>query len=342
VDVKQVGRELGVRYALEGSVRQAGDRVRITAQLIDATTGVHLWADRFDGRLEDVFDLQDRVTASVVSAIAPKLEQSETERAKRKPTENLSAYDYFLRGMASFYRYTKEATSEALHLFHSAINLDPDFAAAYGMAAMCYIQRYGNRWMVNRSQEIAEAVRLGRQAVELGRGDAVALWSGGNAIEFFARDPEAGAVFIDRARTLNPNLAHAWSASGWVRVHLGDPEVAIAHFAQAMRLSPVDPLMFIMQTGTAYAHFYAGRSEEAASWAERAWREKPNWLGTLRITAASNGLAGRFDRAQIAVARLHELDPEFRVSSIKGWTRLAPPEHLARLEEGLRKAGLPE
>src|SRR5262249_30188968 len=167
VDIKQVGRELGVRYVLEGGVRQTSDRVRITAQLIDATTGGHLWADRFDGPLEDVFDVQDRVTASVVRAIAPKLEQAETERAKRKPIENLNAYDYFLRGKASFYRYTKDANSEALRLFYRAIDLDPDFAAAYGMAAQCYDQRHGNRWMIDRSQEIVEAVRLARQAVEL-------------------------------------------------------------------------------------------------------------------------------------------------------------------------------
>jgi TolB-like protein/tetratricopeptide (TPR) repeat protein len=341
VDIKQVGRELGVRYVLEGGVRQAGDRVRITAQLIDATTGAHLWADRFDGPLEDVFDVQDRVTASVVGAIAPKLEQAETERAKRKPTENLNAYDYFLRGTAGHRRVTREANSEALHLLYRAIDLDRDFAAAYGMAALCYGQRYANRWMIDRSREIAEAVRLARQAVELGRDDAVALWTGGNVIDSLG-DPEAGAVFIDRACTLNPNLAAAWQASGWARVHLGNPELAIAHFAQAMRLSPVDPLMWNMQFGTAAAHFFAGRIEEALSWAERAWREGQNWLPTLRLIAASNALAGRFDRAQIAAARLRELDPEFRISSLKDWTANPRPEYLGRLEEGLRKAGLPE
>jgi TolB-like protein len=342
VDVKQVGRELGVRYVLEGGVRQASDRVRITVQLIDATNRAHLWADRFDGRLEDVFDLQDRVTASVVGAIAPKLEQAETERAKRKPTENLNAYDYFLRGMASHYQLTREASSEALRLFRKAIDLDCDFAAAYGMAALCYSHRYHNGWMTDPPPEIVEAVRLARQAIELGRDDAVALWSAGAVIDGLGRDPEAGAVFIDRAATLNPNLAAAWLASGWARVHLGDLEPAIGHFAQAMRLSPVDPVMFIMQHGMATAHFYAGRSEEAASWAERAWRERPVWLPTLRMIAAGNALAGHLDRAQIAVARLHELDPEFRVSSIKGWPPVARPEDRARLEEGLRKAGLPE
>jgi adenylate cyclase len=331
-----------VRYVLEGGVRQASDRVRITVQLIDATTGAHLWADRFDGRLEDVFDLQDRVTASVVCAVAPKLEQAETARARRKPTENLNAYDYFLRAMASFHRTTRKDNSEALHLFYRAIDLDPDFAAAYGMAARCYNQRHANRWMIDHSQEIAEVVRLARLAVELGRDDAVALCFGGVALVILTRDPEAGAVFIDRARTLNPNLAGAWSVSGWMRVHLGEPEVAIAHFAQAMRLSPLDQWMFHMQTGMAAAHLLAGRFEQSASWAERARREGPNWLATLRLVAASNALAGHFDRAQMAAARLLELDPEFRISSLKDVVAHPHPQYVARLEEGLRKAGLPE
>jgi adenylate cyclase len=175
VDVKQVGRELGVRYVLEGSVRKAANRLRITGQLIDASTGVHLWADRFDGGIEDVFDLQDDVTSCVIGAIAPKLEQAEIERAKRKPTESLDAYDYYLRGMASVYGSTKESLGEALRLFYKAIELDPDFASAYGVAAWCYFWRLVNGWMTNRVQEITEASRLAGRAAELGKDDAVAL-----------------------------------------------------------------------------------------------------------------------------------------------------------------------
>jgi len=175
VEVKQVGRELGVRYVLEGSVRQAGKHVRITGQLIDAESGAHLWADRFEGELEDIFGLQDRVTASVVGAIAPKLEQLEIERAKRVPTENLHAYDYYLRGKASFNRWTRESNNEALRLCHRAIEIDADFASAYGMAAWCYSQRSISGWMVDRQQEMVEVVRLAARAVELGQDDAVAL-----------------------------------------------------------------------------------------------------------------------------------------------------------------------
>ena len=155
VDVKQVGRELGVRYVLEGSVRKAANRVRITGQLIDALTGAHLWADRFEGGLEDIFELQDQVTASVVGAVTPKLEQAQIERAKRKPTDSLDAYDYYLRGMAAVHRWSWEANKEALQLFQRATELDPDFASAYGMAARCYSQRKVSGWVIDRPREIA-------------------------------------------------------------------------------------------------------------------------------------------------------------------------------------------
>src|SRR5262249_9896795 len=164
IDVKQVGRELGVRYVLEGSVRKSANRVRITGQLIDASTGAHIWADRFDGAIEDIFDLQDQVTASVVGAIAPEMEQAEIERASRKPTENLDAYDYFLQGMAKVYEATKDANDDALRLFYKAIELDPKFAPADGMAAWCYAWRKLNGWMVDREAEITETARLARQA----------------------------------------------------------------------------------------------------------------------------------------------------------------------------------
>ena len=189
VDVKQVGRELGVRYVLEGSVRNAANRVRITGQLIDATTAAHLWADRFEGTLDDIFALQDQITASVVGAIAPQLERAEIERAKRKPTESLDAYDYYLRGRTHLNQGTREAIGEGLPLFYKAIELDPDFASAYAMAAWCHFWRKVNGWMTDRTQEIAEGTRLARRAVELGKDDAVALTRGGHALAHFERRP---------------------------------------------------------------------------------------------------------------------------------------------------------
>jgi TolB-like protein len=188
VDVKQIGRELGVRYVLEGSVRRSASRMRITGQLIDTTTGAHLWADRFDGGLEDIFELQDVITVSVVSAMTPKLERAEIERAKQKPTESLDSYDYFLRGMAAVYQWTRRDIDEALKLFYRAIELDPNFVTAYGMAAWCYLWRSTNGLTTDRAQEIAETLRLGRRVAELGKDDSIALSAGGLALGYVTGD----------------------------------------------------------------------------------------------------------------------------------------------------------
>jgi TolB-like protein/class 3 adenylate cyclase/Tfp pilus assembly protein PilF len=344
VDVKQVGRELGVRYILEGSVRKAGNRVRITGQLVDTATAAHLWADRFDGGLDDIFDLQDQVTASVVGAIAPTLEKAEIERAKREPTESLDAYDYYLRGLASFYQFaSRQACAEALRLFNRAIELDPDFASAYARAAYCYAWGKGSGWMTNPANETPEVARLAERAVDLGKDDAVVLATSGWALAFVVRDLDAAAAFIDRALVLNPNLAEAWFCGGWVKIWRGEPDTAIEHFARAMRLSPLDPHVTGMRTGTAHAHLFAGRYDEACLWAGMALREAPNFHAALRIGAASNALAGRAAEANKAVARLQQLDPALRVSNLRDV--LGPyrrPEDLARYEEGLRQAGLPE
>ena len=200
VDVKQVGRELGVRYVLEGSVRKAANRVRITGQLVDTATGAHLWAERFDGGLGDIFDLQDQVTESVVGAIAPAVEKAEIERAKRKPTESLDAYALYLRGLAKFYQLaSRQANGEALRLFNRAIELDPDFAAAYARAANCHVFAKTNGWISNTASEIAEVTRLAQRAVELDKDDAIALAASGWALAYVVHDLEAGAALIDRA-----------------------------------------------------------------------------------------------------------------------------------------------
>ena len=342
VDVKQVGRELGVRYVLEGSMRKAAKRVRITGQLIDATTGGHLWADRFEGTLGDIFELQDQVTENVVGAIAPQLERAEIERAKRKPTESLDAYDYYLRGMANLHQGTREAINEALPLFDKAIQLDPDFASAYGMAAWCYFWRKVNGWMTDRPQEIAEGIRLARRAVELGKDDAVALTRSGHALGHLVGDLDGGIALLDRALVLNPNLAAAWFLAGFLRVLRGEPDAAIEHFARAMRLSPLDPEMYRMQAGMALAHLFARRFDAASSWAEKAFRELPSFLAVVGIIAASHALAGRPDEAQRAMNHLRQLDPALRVANLADWLPIRRPEDLTTLADGLRRAGLPE
>ena len=341
-DVKQIGRELGVRYVLEGSVRRAGNKVRITGQLIDASTGAHLWADRFEGGLEDIFDLQDQVTMNVVGAIGPRLVQAEIERAKRKPTESLGAYDYFLRGISQVHQWTREANNQALLLLYRAIELDPNFASAYGMAARCYSQRKAGGWVTDRPQEVAEAERLARRAAELGRDDALALCTAGLALGYVVGDLDDGAALTDQALVLNPNLAWAWLFSGWIKVLLGEPEIAIERFARAMRLSPQDPQIIFMHMGTATAHYFAGRYIEALSWAQMSIRGQQNYLLPTSTAAASAALAGRLAEAEKAMVRLRHLHPALRISNCADLIPLRRSQDMDRWVEGLRKAGLPE
>src|SRR5262245_3932579 len=343
VDVKQVGRELGVRYLLEGSVRKSANRVRIAGQLIDAASGTHLWADRFEGTIEDVFELQDQVTARVVWAIAPRLQQAEIERARRKPTESLDAYDFYLRGLENVHKWTREGNQEALRLFYQAVERDPDFSAAYAAAASCFARRKTVGWVIDREQEAAEARRLARRAVQLGKDDAVVLGQAGYVLAYVAGALDDAAAFLDRALLINPNLASGWFCSGWVKVWLGEPDRAVEHFAHAMRLNPIDPALFAMQGGIAHAHFFAGRYDEAVSWAKMALRELPDSHAALRIGAASCALAGRDEEAKRLVARWLEIDPARRVSNLQNV--LGPyrqPEHLAKYVDALRKADLPE
>jgi len=342
VDVKRVGRELGVRYVLEGSVRKSGNRVRIAGELIDTSTGANLWADRFEGNLEDVFDLQDQVTASAVGAIAPKLEQAEIERAKRKPTSSLDAYDYYLRGMAAVHLWTREGNKEALAHFHRAIELDPSFTSAYGMAARCYSQRKAAGWVVDRKRDVAEAEQIARRAVELGKEDALALATAGNALAYVVGDFDDGAAFIDQAITLNPNLAWGWLYSGYAKVWLGESDAAMERVNRAMRLSPQDSQFFNMQAAAAGGHFVAGRYVEALSWAEAAVRGYPNYLFSNSVVAVSAALAGRPEVAQKAVTRLRRIQSQLRISDLMEIFPLRRPEHRAKWAEGLRMAGIAE
>jgi TolB-like protein/class 3 adenylate cyclase/tetratricopeptide (TPR) repeat protein len=340
-DVRQVGRELGVRYVLEGSVRKATNRVRIAGQLVDTATGAHLWADRFDGRLDDIFDLQDRVTESVVGAIAPKLEKAEIERARRKPTDSLDAYDYFLRGLASFHLFIPQENDKALAQFFKAIEFDAGYASAYGMATWCYQRRYSFRWGENREQDRIEAMRLAGRAVAMGKDDAVALYAAGFTFVVVAHDVEGGAALIERALQLNPNSAVAWGLSGLVHAYLGVPETAIEHVQRGMRLSPLDPLSYVFHGWLARAQFVAGRYEEAAASAENALRGHPEYLSPLIIGTAVYSLLNRAGDARRLSAHLRDLHPQLRISTITDHPFRRHAD-LVAFEAGLRKAGLPE
>ena len=342
VDVKRVGRELGVRYVLEGSVRKAGNRVRITGQLIDAATGAHLWADQFDSLLEDIFDLQDRVTSSVIGAIAPQLQRAEIERAQRKPTGSLQAYDYYLRALASLYRRTREETIEALKITEIASGIDPEFAAAYALGARCYAQRKSFGWSSDASQERVEARRLARRAIELDQDDPSVLARAGHALAFVVGEVEEGAALLSRAINLDPNQATARSLRAWVHLFSGEIDAAIEQFQVALRSSPLDPSIFSPQTGMAFAHFLAGRNEEASSWAATAVRRQPNFLAGQRVMMACHAMSGRVEEARQACMLALQLDPTLRISGIKDRAPFRRAEDIERLAQAYRIAGMPE
>jgi TolB-like protein/class 3 adenylate cyclase/Tfp pilus assembly protein PilF len=340
-DIRQVGRELGVRYVLEGSVRKAGSRVRITGQLIDTSSGAHIWADRFDGELADIFDMQDQVTARVIGAIGPTLELVEIERAKRK-TGNLEAYDYYLRSWAALYRYSRESTDEAMTLLRKAVELDPEFALAHATMATCYLSRRVFEWVVDPGAEAAEAERAARRALELDRSDARVLTYSGYTLVLLTGRGDEGLAHLDQATEADPNSAQAWAWRGVAKNVLGDPEGAIPDLECALRLSPLDPLNWIPLSAIAFAHFYCGRYEEASSWAAQTLRQRPNYANGLRIAMAAHALAGRIDLAREAWASYLQLYPTARISTMKGRFRLANGKDSDKFLEGFRLAGMPE
>jgi TolB-like protein len=270
VDVRQVARELGVRYVLEGSVRKASTRVRITGQLIDAATGAHLWADRFDGSLDDIFELQDQIASSVVSAIEPRLRLIETDRASRKPTENLDAYDLYLRALAQQYKRTEEGTAEAIRLARRALELDPAFAPAMGRIAGARQMQFLHHWIPASGTEVEEGIQTARQALAAARDNPEVLRAAGVALSALAGENETALTAIDRAIELNSNYALAYAQRGLVLAWLNRPDEAIAAAERGIRPSPNDPIVFPSYLALCLAHLVAGRYEEALSWAARA------------------------------------------------------------------------
>jgi TolB-like protein/class 3 adenylate cyclase len=342
VDIKQVGRELGVRYVLEGSVRKAGGRVRITGQLIDSETGAHLWADRFEGVLEDVFELQDQVTMSVVGELISQVQFVEVDRAIRKPTASLDAYDCYLQGLANIWKWTKTTNEAAQAYFGRAIDLDENFAVPHAFAGHIYVLRKQSRWTVDVAQENAAAIRLSRRAIELGQGDALALALSGFNLAYIADELDVGAECIARGLSMNTNLAMGWGFSGWVQVYLGKHETALEHLRQAERLSPRDPTLIQLKAAAALAHFFNGGYEEAARLAERITGDVPTFLPGWRIMAISCALAGYRTLADKAAKKVLELDPSAKVSVLVPLLPIRRPEDRERYKEGLLQAGLPQ
>jgi len=344
IDVKQIGRELGVRYVLEGSVRKAGQRVRITGQLIDTASGAHIWANHFDGALDDIFELQDQVASSVVGAIEPKLQQSEIERATRKVTASLDAYDLYLRAVAQFHSYTEEGMREAIGLSKRALAIDQSYAPAAALISLCRMHQRQQGWEPISETDVAEAVRFARQSIEEGKDDPDTLWMAGITLWFLAGEINTAESVVDRALALNPNSAHAWNARGWVSSFQNQPNRGIEYLQHAMRLSPFDPLSWLFTSGLAVSYLIARRFEEANEWADRSVVDQPRFGMVLRMKAVLCAYLDRLEEAREWLRRALELQPDLTVAT---WKTLAgavaiSPEVLDLYLGGLRKAGLPE
>ena len=340
VDAKQIGRELGVRYLLEGSVRKGSSRVRITAQLIDATDGVHLWADRFEGSLEEVFELQDKVAISVAGVIEPTLRQAEIERARRKRPDSLDAYDLYLRALPHAFTAMPEDADKALTLLVKAIELEPDFAAAHAIIAWCHEQQYLRGGLHEETRKAA--LRHARHAMATGSDNAVAVATAGFVIAAAGRDYETAVTAFDRSFALSGSSALAFGFSSIVRAWMGEDAIAVEHANRALRLSPFDPLIYLPYIGLAYAHFAAGRFEEAAAAAHLASQSNPRFSVPHMLHAAALGMLDRKEDAMTAVERLLELQPGITVATAILSARCVNPKHVDALENALRRAGLPE
>jgi TolB-like protein/Tfp pilus assembly protein PilF len=339
VDTALIGRELGVRYVVLGSVRRAGDRVRVVARLVEAATRRQVWAERFDGGAEDVFELQDRVSASVVGAIEPRLRRVEAARARAKPTESLAAYDLYLRALGHLFPYSEANYAEALAQLEAAVALDPGFALALALAAHCHMTRCAQGWA---GGDAATAVRLAENALAKAPDEAEVLTHAAVALAFFGHGLEPSIQLVRRALELNPNLAWAWFTDGWLRLHADQPDAAIERFAKALRLSPLDPMLGgTAAGGTAHAYLLGGQVEAAVEWARRAVREAPDYAYTHRVLAAALAHAGRLPDAAAASEGILRVEPGFTIRGYLSRAPLRDTPALRQLAAGLRLAGLP-
>jgi adenylate cyclase len=342
VDVKQVARELGVRYVLEGSVRKAGNRVRITGQLIDTSNGAHIWADRFDGALDDIFELQDQVASGVVGAIEPRLRQSEIERARRKPTESLDAYDLYLRALALRDIHSDESVREAIALLKQALVIDPNYVPAKAAIGWSRVhQRSHGRSPVSEAEAV-EAVDLAKQALESRKDDPDTLWMAAATLAIFTGEHAIAEAAIDRALVLNPNSAHAWAARGFVCRSRGQSDPAIEAFERAMRLSPLDRLRRTFTVGIAIAHLGAGRYGQALDWAVGTLREEPGYRAALVSKAIACAYLDRIEEARAALSQLIEAHPGLTIARYEAlWSHIFSPELMAIILTGLRVCARP-
>jgi TolB-like protein/Flp pilus assembly protein TadD len=343
VDVRQVGRDLGVRYVLEGSVRRAGTRLRFTGQLIDAASGVHIWADRFEGTASDVFDLQDLFSASVVAVIEPKLQLAEIERLKRKPTTNLDAYDLFLRAQQLADEFTGNSMVAALGYLEQALAIDPTYAAAMALAAYCRAQLVAQGWTQDFGAEATEGLRLASRAIELGKDDGNVFWMASFAVLNLRLDAPRARELAYRSLELNPNSPVALGMAGRTELHSGNTSEALELLFRAERLSPREPRGWFITAGIAIAHFHEGRFDEAISACRRALNLNPRQAGVLRTLAACLVKQGRQSEAAEVVRKILDADPQLTLTRLGARAIYLMNSKLwNEFSAALRIAGIPE
>ena len=341
VDVKQVAEELGVRYVLEGSVRKAGSRVRITAQLIDAASGNHVWAERYDRELADIFDLQDEMTATIVGAIEPELGSAERERAKRKPPDSLDAWNQYQRGLWHLWRYTREDADEAERLFQSAIDLDPGFSSAHAGVAYLAVFYVLYGWTDLPDQTIDRALRAGQLAVSADDKDPFAHFALGR-VQAFQGDFESAIAELEKAIDLNPNLALAHYGLGFALTWSGQPREALPYFHKAIRQSPNDPALWSFETTVGFALTHLDERVEALEWLRKSARHPNSFLWPNLNLAVEFVEQEEWDKARAAIDTELELRPDLSVTAVAAMLGSLHPDMKERHLDGLRKAGLPE
>jgi TolB-like protein/Tfp pilus assembly protein PilF len=337
VDIKQIGRELGVRYVLEGSIRKIGNRVRITAQLINATTGAHLWAERYDRELTDIFALQDEITQSVTAAIEPKLVEAESLHFQGRSPEDLDAWDLVMRAVASFWRMTKAESGAAIDMLRLAVQRYPNYAPAQSMLAFALLVSNHVGWApVGKSYQLA--AELAHRAAELDDNDPWAHLALGY-LAFTARQTDDAVNQFKRALDLNPNFAAAYGYLGWAVVFDGRHEEAIDYFQQAFRMSPHDPLIAFFYAGMCAAHYFARRFDEAVEWGRKSIQQRPGFIAGHRILCASLAQAGRTEELGAAMRRLRELQPDINIAWLEEHVPYTP-RAIAHYLDGMRRAGV--
>ena len=334
------GQELGVAYLLEGSVQKAGNRLRIIVQLIETEGGAHVWSSRFDGALDEFFDLEDRITEQVAGALQPSIRLAEIERSRRKRPQDLGSYDYTMRALPHVWALEKEESGKALELLEQALAIDPDYPLALSLAGWCHAQRSVYNWADDIAASQAMARSLAERAAEMSGDDSVILAVLG-AVHTFVRNHGTARVLLERAVTLDPNAAWAWSRLGWLEAYSDQSEKAIVNFERALRLSPMDPMNFNNYVGIGSAHEVAEEYDEAAAYYRRALEERPNASWLYRNIASSLSGAGRVEEAKQAFAEMLRFYPDLTVSKYKQ-AMVCSPATLDRMGENLRKLGLPD